>query len=218
MWRWGWSDKTHVEIFLNEFLQSLLFRCWQRVYRANRRLSTLFQIDFEVIRMMRRENFSFCLAKNVGKFMILRRDIREIRSFCKFCGVGLNVRKTKTKFEIVGAWKFWCMQEHCSTNDSNVRSLGVIWKPWSLMIVESCPKRMEIPMVCWPWCEREWDFPAKMDGSLLTYLLSQSVDCVGRASCIQEPKSRSNQAEWHRSPDSYNHRWKKLWASWQFQR
>ena len=69
-------------------------------------MSTLFQIDFEVIRMMRRENFSFCLAENVGKFMILGRDIGEIRSFCKFCGVGLNVRRMKTEFEIVGAQKF----------------------------------------------------------------------------------------------------------------
>ena len=54
-------------------------------------MSTLFQIDFEVIRIMRRENFSFRLAENVGKFVILGRDIREIRSFCKFCRVGLNV-------------------------------------------------------------------------------------------------------------------------------
>ena len=69
-------------------------------------MCTLFQIDFEVIRMMRRENFSFCLAKNVSKFVILRRDIREIRSFCKFCRVGLNVRRTKTEFEIVGVQKF----------------------------------------------------------------------------------------------------------------
>ena len=56
--------------------------------------------------MMRRENFSFCLAKNVSKFVILRRDIREIRSFCKFCGVSLNVQRTKTEFEIVGVQKF----------------------------------------------------------------------------------------------------------------
>ena len=69
-------------------------------------MSTLFQIDFEVIRTMRRENFSFCLAENVGKFMILRRDIGEIRSFCKFCRVGLNVQRMKTEFEIVGAQKF----------------------------------------------------------------------------------------------------------------
>jgi len=69
-------------------------------------LSTLFQIDFEVIRMMRRENFSFSFAENIGKFVILRRDIREIRSFCKFCGVGLNVQRAKTEFEIVGVRKF----------------------------------------------------------------------------------------------------------------
>ena len=69
-------------------------------------MSTLFQIDFEVIRMMRSENFSFSFAENVSKFMILRRDIGEIRSFCKFCGVGLNVQRTKTEFKIVGAQKF----------------------------------------------------------------------------------------------------------------
>jgi len=69
-------------------------------------LSTFFQIDFEVIRTMRRESFSFSFAENVGKFVILRRDIGEIRSFCKFCGVGLNVQRTKTEFEIVGAQKF----------------------------------------------------------------------------------------------------------------
>ena len=66
-------------------------------------MSTIFQIDFEVIRTMRRENFSSCLAENVGKFVILGRDIGEIRSFCKFCGVGLNVQRTKTEFKIVGA-------------------------------------------------------------------------------------------------------------------
>jgi len=55
---------------------------------------------------MRRENFSFSFAENVSKFMILRRDIGEVRSFCKFCGVSLNVRRTKTEFEIVGAQKF----------------------------------------------------------------------------------------------------------------
>jgi len=54
-------------------------------------LSTLFQIDFEIIRMMRRESFSFSFAENIGKFIILRRDIGKIRSFCKFCRVSLNV-------------------------------------------------------------------------------------------------------------------------------
>ena len=83
-----------------------MFRCGKRVYRANWRLNTLFQIDFEVIRTMRKESFSFSFAENISKFMILGRNIGEIRSFCKFCGVGLNVRRTKIEFKIVGAWKF----------------------------------------------------------------------------------------------------------------
>ena len=69
-------------------------------------MSTLFQIDFEVINTMRRENFSFSFAENVGKFMILERNIGQIRSFCKFCGVSLNVQRTKMKFKIIGAQKF----------------------------------------------------------------------------------------------------------------
>ena len=56
--------------------------------------------------------------------MILRRDIRQIRSFSKFCRVSLNVQRTKMKFEIIGAQKFWCVQECCSTNNSNIRLLG----------------------------------------------------------------------------------------------
>ena len=54
-------------------------------------MSTLFQIDFEVIRMMRRENFSFSFAENIGKFIILGENVGQIRSFCKFCRVGLNI-------------------------------------------------------------------------------------------------------------------------------
>jgi len=96
-------DETCVEVFLNEFLESLLFRCQKRVYRANWRLSTLFQIDFEVIRMMRSENFSFSFAENISEFIILGRDIGKVRSFCKFCGVSLNVQRMKTEFKIVGA-------------------------------------------------------------------------------------------------------------------
>jgi len=80
-----------------------LFKCQKKVYRANQRLSTFFQIDFEIIRTIRRENFSFSFAENISKFVIFGRDIGKIRSFCKFCKISLNVQRAKTKFEIVGA-------------------------------------------------------------------------------------------------------------------
>ena len=41
--------------------------------------------------MMRSEDFSFSFAENVSEFMILGRDIRKIRGFCKFCRVSLNI-------------------------------------------------------------------------------------------------------------------------------
>ena len=41
-----------------------------------------------------------------------------------------------------------------------------VWKPWSPMITEMCPKKTEMPIVCWLRYEKEQDFPAKMDGSL----------------------------------------------------
>jgi len=91
MQRQDWLDKTCVEVFLNEFLESLLFRCQKRVYRANWRLSTLFQINFEVIRTMRSKNFTFNFAGNISEFVRLGKDIGKIRSFCKFCGISLNV-------------------------------------------------------------------------------------------------------------------------------
>ena len=50
--------------------------------------------------MMRSKNFSFGFTENVNKFMIFGRDIRKIRSFCKFCGVGLNAQRAKTKFKV----------------------------------------------------------------------------------------------------------------------
>jgi len=56
--------------------------------------------------MMRSENFSFSFAENVSKFVILGRDIGKIRSFCKFCGVSLNLQRTKTESEIAGALEF----------------------------------------------------------------------------------------------------------------
>ena len=125
MQRWGWLDEIYIEVFLNEFLESLLFRYQKRVYEANQRLSTFFQINFEVIRTMRSEDFNFSFAENIGKFMILRRDIGKVRSFCKFCGISLNIQRTKTEFKITGAWEFWCMQECCNTNDNNVRLFRV---------------------------------------------------------------------------------------------
>jgi len=80
-----------------------LFRCQKRVYGANWRLSTFSQINFEVIRMMRSKDFNFSIAENIGEFIILRNVIGKVRSFCKFCGISLNVQRAKIEFKITRA-------------------------------------------------------------------------------------------------------------------
>ena len=54
-------------------------------------MNIFFQIDFKVIRTVRSKDFSFNFAENIGKFVILGRNIGKIRNFCKFCRVSLNV-------------------------------------------------------------------------------------------------------------------------------
>ena len=56
--------------------------------------------------MIRNEDFSFGFAKNISEFVIFRRDVGKIKSFCKFCGVSLNIQRTKTEFKIAKVWKF----------------------------------------------------------------------------------------------------------------
>ena len=66
-------------------------------------MNTFFQIDLEIIRMMRSKYFSFGFAEDVGKFMILKGDIGKIRRFCKFCRVSLNICRVKIKTKVARA-------------------------------------------------------------------------------------------------------------------
>ena len=47
------------------------------------------------------------------------------------------------------------------------------------MVAEGHQKITEVLIRYWLQYEREQDFSTKMDGSLSTHLLGQSVDCVG---------------------------------------
>jgi len=60
----------------------------------------------KVIRTIRSKDFSFGFAEKIYEFVIFRRDIEKARSLCKFCRVGLNAQRVKTKFKVAGAWKF----------------------------------------------------------------------------------------------------------------
>ena len=54
VWRGGGSDKTTGQMFVNEFPEGLKFSLREREDRTYRRFSSIFKVDLEVVRMVRR--------------------------------------------------------------------------------------------------------------------------------------------------------------------
>ena len=54
VWRGGGLDKTTGQIFINEFMEGLKFHLGEREDRTYRRFSSVFKVDLEVIRTVRR--------------------------------------------------------------------------------------------------------------------------------------------------------------------
>ena len=54
VWRGGGSDKTSGQMFVNEFTEGLKFSLREREDRIYQRFSSIFKVDLEVIRMVRR--------------------------------------------------------------------------------------------------------------------------------------------------------------------
>ena len=54
MWRGGGSDKTTGQMFINEFTEGLKLSLREQEDRTYRRFSSIFKVDLEVVRMVRR--------------------------------------------------------------------------------------------------------------------------------------------------------------------
>ena len=54
VWREGGSDKTAGQMFINEFMEGLKFSLRERKDQIYRRFSSVFKVDLEVIRTVRR--------------------------------------------------------------------------------------------------------------------------------------------------------------------
>jgi len=71
---------------------------------SNQRLCIFFQIDFEVIEIIRSEDFSFEFTKNVGKFVIFRENHENIRSrLYKIYRIYLKIRRAKIDLKMTKA-------------------------------------------------------------------------------------------------------------------
>jgi len=77
--------------------------------------------------MIRSEYFSFSFAEDIGKLMILRRDIGKVRCLCKFCRVSLNVQRAKTKLKVArkNATALMIAMLGCSEIDTEISNTDV---------------------------------------------------------------------------------------------
>jgi len=74
----GWSNETHSDIFIDEFLEGFEFKRRKGVDRSDGRCSTFLKIDLEVIRVVFHKCISFLLAKQISKFMVFLGDFSEV--------------------------------------------------------------------------------------------------------------------------------------------
>ena len=71
--------EPNTDMFIDEFSKSSHFRLRKGVHWDNRRDSTVFQVDFQIIRMMWRKCISFAFTEDISKVMVFLGDMREVR-------------------------------------------------------------------------------------------------------------------------------------------
>ena len=73
------SYEPNTDMFVNEFSESSHFRLRKGVHQDDRWDSTVFQIDFQIVRTMGRKCISFTFTEDISKVVVLLRDMGEVR-------------------------------------------------------------------------------------------------------------------------------------------
>jgi hypothetical protein len=70
-------------VLINKFLESCKLSLGERVDRSNRRLGTFFQVDSEIIRVVRSKAISARFAEDVSKLMVFFGYIGKINQIIR---------------------------------------------------------------------------------------------------------------------------------------
>ena len=91
--------EPNTDMFVEEFPKSSHFRLRKGVHRDNRRDGTVFQVNFQIIRTMRRKCIGFAFTEDISKVMVFLRDVREVRIGRYRSGFASDGRVTKRQTE-----------------------------------------------------------------------------------------------------------------------
>ena len=79
MWGFRGLYEPNTDMLVDEFSKSSHFRLRKGVHQDNRQDSTVFQVDFQIIRTMWRKCISFALTEDISKVVVFLGDVREVR-------------------------------------------------------------------------------------------------------------------------------------------
>ena len=71
--------EPNMDMFVDEFSKSSHLRLRKGVHWDDGRDGTVFQVDFQIVRMMWRKCISFAFTEDISKVVVFLRDVREVR-------------------------------------------------------------------------------------------------------------------------------------------
>ena len=67
-----------MDMFIDEFSKSSHFRLRKGVHQDDGRDGTVFQVDFQIVRMMWRKCISFAFTEDISKVVVFLGNVREV--------------------------------------------------------------------------------------------------------------------------------------------
>src|SRR6185369_12585218 len=125
----GRSNEANRQVFINELTEGLEFGRRERVDQTERRLSSFFNLDLEVVRTVRSKCVCFLFAEDVGVIVVFFGNLAQVggvRSRNGFGGNGSGVREVESKG--LHTWELTSFEKSCSINKPNVQRCGGVFQ------------------------------------------------------------------------------------------
>src|SRR6185369_1674250 len=124
----GRSNEANGQVFVNELAEGLEFGWRERVDRTERRLSSFFNLDLEVVRTVGSKCVCFLFAEDIGVIVVFFGNLAQVGgvgSRSRFGGNGRGVGEVESKG--LRTWELTSFEESCSINKPDVRRCGGVF-------------------------------------------------------------------------------------------
>src|ERR1700728_503391 len=119
------ADESNADVLVYELAESSELGLTEGIHGTNRRRSSFFQIDLEIIRSMRGQSVSFGFTEDIGEVMILFGNVGEVDSLVRDRGSSRrDCRVGEVNSKTLCSRKFASPSESGCTYHGNTRDGG----------------------------------------------------------------------------------------------